>query len=599
MRWPDDSTAERSIVSTRRVRGARYDEEDANGADYDVHAPADRYRRDPDYDGYDEPAYISRPAAPPRYDDTDEVRPGAGPDDGRFRAPRDEAARRAVRAALDSTGEIARYRADDPRYAAVAAQRTPVPQQRQRQRRLSPAPLNRNEEAWQNYIDEQSAPEQTDAGGGHLLAVMLFWATLLTSVSVWWFNTPAGSINSVAAVLTEGGRITGMVSGFLLLAQVLLMSRVMWLERWMGAHHLLIWHRELGGALLVIVLSHVVLIIFGSAAGVHASAGHETWLMLTTYKAMISAFIATGILVATGVLAIRTLRRRMPYELWYFLHLGTYLILLLSYGHQFADGRDLLLGGFARWYWTALYLFVLGCLIWGRVLGPIRLNLRHRFRVVDVVPEAADMVSIYVGGRNMQKLDARAGQYFRWRFLTTGMWWQAHPFSLSAAPNEKWLRLTIKVVGDHTGDLQYMEPGVKVYAEGPSGVFTANKRVRPRAVLIAGGSGIAPIRALLEDLPPGTIVLYRARNADDLVFREELDWLAQERKARVWYVLGSRDDPWPKHVFTPKGFRELVPDIRRRDVFMCGPEGLISSSTAILRRLRVPTRQVHLDPFEF
>ena len=233
------------------------------------------------------------------------------------------------------------------------------------------------------------------------------------------------------------------------------------------------------------------------------------------------------------------------------------------------------------------------------MLAPLALNLRHRLVVTEVVPEAPDMVSIYIGGRRLPELRARAGQYFRWRFLTRGCWWQAHPFSLSAAPNGQWLRLTVKVVGDHTANLARLRPGVRVFAEGPSGVFTADRRRRYRALLIAGGSGIAPIRALLEDLPDGTVVIYRARSEDELVFREELEWLAAERGARVWFVLGNRDDPWPKRVFTQRGMRELVPDVRRRDVYLCGPEGMVSTSVRALRRLRVPRRQIHLDPFEF
>jgi len=195
--------------------------------------------------------------------------------------------------------------------------------------------------------------------------------------------------------------------------------------------------------------------------------------------------------------------------------------------------------------------------------------------------------------------DFPSGQFFRWRFLTRGTWTQAHPFSLSAAPNKRWLRLTVKAVGTHTDQLSGLNPGVRVFAEGPSGVFTADRRVRQRALLIAGGSGIAPIRALLEDLPRGTVVIYRASSTDDLIFREELDWLADARDCYVYYVIGSRTDPGPRRVMTATGMRELVPDISRRDVYLCGPEGHVSAATRVLHRLRVPKRQIHLDPFEF
>ncbi|OLB76381.1 MAG: oxidoreductase [Actinobacteria bacterium 13_2_20CM_2_71_6] len=448
-------------------------------------------------------------------------------------------------------------------------------------------------------LNEQSRLTPNNAGNGRVLVVILFWFALAASVEVWWLDTPARSLTSISEVLIAIGRVTGMVAGFILLAQVLMMSRVGWLERWMGSHALLVWHRELGGFLVLAVLAHMAFIIVGYAQDTGSSVVKETWSILTTTKDMISAFVATGILVAIGLLALRTIRRIIPYEIWYYLHLTSYLVLLLSYGHQFADGQELTEAGFGRWYWISLYVFVLGCLAWGRVLSPVALNLRHRLRVTEVVSEAPGMVSIYIGGRRLTDLRARAGQYFRWRFLTSGCWWQAHPFSLSAAPNGQWLRLTVKVVGNHTGDLQHLEPGVRVFAEGPSGVFTADRRSQPRALLIAGGSGIAPIRALLEELPAGTVVIYRAGTEDELVFREELEWLARERGAQVWYVLGRRDDPWPKRVFTQRGMRQLVPDVRRRDVYLCGPEGLVATSVKTLRRMRVPRRQIHLDPFEF
>jgi predicted ferric reductase len=434
--------------------------------------------------------------------------------------------------------------------------------------------------------------------GNLLFFYTVFWFALAASLEIWWVNSPAGSVSTPATALIAAGRVTGIIGGFVLLVQVLMMSRVAWLEAWVGAHELLIWHRSLGGTVLVMVLAHAALVVVGYAAAAKVSLAHETWSMLTTYEDMISAFVATGVLVAVGVLAVRAIRRRVRYEVWYYLHLSSYLVLLLGYGHQFADGADLQTA-FARWYWIVLYAFVVACLVWGRVVEPLWFNLRHRLRVVAVEPEGTDMVSIYVGGRRLDRLDAQAGQYFRWRFLTRGCWWQAHPFSLSAAPNADWLRITVKVVGDHTMDLQSLSPGVRVFAEGPSGAFTAQQRLRHGALLIAGGSGIAPIRALLEDLPADTVLLFRASSEADLTFREELDELADLRGARVWYVVGSRDDPGPRRAFSPRGMRELVPDVRRRDVYLCGPDGLIGTSLKTLRRLRVPRRQIHLDPFEF
>ena len=401
-------------------------------------------------------------------------------------------------------------------------------------------------------------PEKTDRGT-RLFLIVMFCFTLAVSVELWWLDTPTGSLHGAGAVLTAGGRITGMIAGFVLLVQILLMSRVRWLELTVGAHDLLVWHRQMGAALVVFVIAHVALITFGYAAEGGVSVFSQTDQLWHGFAAMISAYIATGILVAIGLLAIRSVRRRMPYELWYYLHTTSYLVLLLGYGHQFADGQELNKGGFGHWYWVALYVFVLACLVRGRLIGPIALNLRHRLRVAEVVGESDDMVSIYITGRRVEDLDVRAGQYFRWRFLTKGSWWQAHPFSLSAAPNGRWLRLTVKVVGNHTSDLRMMRPGVRVWAEGPWGIFTADQRRHRSALLIAGGSGIAPIRALLEELPSGATVLYRARSIDEIVFRDELEWLADDRHATLWYVLGSRTTRDPRVRSRPPAWPNSCP----------------------------------------
>jgi predicted ferric reductase len=424
-----------------------------------------------------------------------------------------------------------------------------------------------------------------------------FWAGLAVGVLIWWAGTPQGTVDGVGSALVEAGRVTGMMAGYFLLVQILLMTRVGWLDRRLSANDLLRLHRDLGAMLTVVVLTHASLLIVGSARFDGVSLVAETKTMVAGYPDMISALVAAGILVGVALLAIRAIRLMLPYELWYYLHMTSYLVLLLGYGHQFAAGRDLSQPGPARTTWVALTLFVVACLIWGRVIAPIRLNVRHRLRVAEITHEGADMFSLYVQGRDLQALQARAGQFLRWRFMTANGWWQAHPFSLSAAPNGKWLRLTIKAVGHHTEQLKWLNPGTRVLVEGPSGVFTADRRIRHRALLIAAGSGIAPIRALLEELPRGTIVIYRASSPEDLIFREELDWLADARDLEIFYIIGSRTDPGPKEVMTPRGLRRLVPDISRRDVYLCGPPGLIEAAVGTLHKLRVPKRQIHLDPF--
>jgi ferredoxin-NADP reductase len=454
----------------------------------------------------------------------------------------------------------------------------PWPPAQQRQPR-SPGPIERVE------------------GGGRLLCVVLFWFGLATSLELWWLRMSDLGAMADGEALTEVGRAVGIAGGYALLTQVLLMSRAPWLERAIGACALTAWHRRLGALIVTTVLAHLALIVVGYAAYGNEPVLGQAWTMVTTYPDMLAAFAAAGLIALLGLLGLRAVRRAMPYELWYWLHLSGYLVLWLGYAHQFRYGRELA-NGFGRWFWIGLYALVVTNVAWGRLIHPGWWNLRHRLQVLDVVAEPGGMISIYVSGRRLDRVTVRAGQFFRWRFLAAGLWWQSHPFSLSAAPNGRWLRLTVKAVGRYTHELRRLRPGVHVIAHGPFGAFTAGHARRPRALLIAGGSGIAPIRALLEELPPGAVLLYRARTEAELTFRAELDRLAYHRGTAVRYVLGSRHHPGPRHMLTPDGLRDLVPDVRRRDAYLCGPAGLVEAATATLRRLGVPRRHIHLDPFE-
>ena len=113
--------------------------------------------------------------------------------------------------------------------------------------------------------------------------------------------------------------------------------------------------------------------------------------------------------------------------------------------------------------------------------------------------------------------------------------------------------------------------------------------------------GITPLRALLEALParPGDLTLvYRARNPEEIVFRDELDAIARVRGATVHYVIGRRGSPGiGPEPLGPEAILRHVPDVRERDVYLCGPRSMMDAAERSLRVLGVPRSQVHLERF--
>jgi predicted ferric reductase len=422
------------------------------------------------------------------------------------------------------------------------------------------------------------------------------------TVWLWWHDTPGEMLDSLGAKLTAGGRVTGLLGGYLLLAEVMLMSRIPHLERRIGSDWLAAAHRALGSYLVCMLVAHGVLIVAGYAVSAHIGLATETARVVLDEPDVLMATAALALLVGVGWLSARSVRRRLAYETWYYLHLYAYLAVVLAFAHQLAVGAQFTDNRVARVAWTGAHVVVAACLLTFRVWGPLRLALRHRLRVSAVRREAPGVVSVYVTGRDLGALRAEAGQFFRWRFLTGGRWWQAHPFSLSTAPNERFLRLTVKTAGDHTGGLGRLRPGVRVLAEGPYGAFTATLRRRRRVLLVAGGVGVVPLRALLETLPggPGDVdLVYRASRPEEVLFPRELAGIAQARQAAVHYLVGRRGDRHRPDPLSAGRLRWLVPDLSQRDVFICGPSGMVDVARGELRRAGVRRRRIHAERFDF
>jgi predicted ferric reductase len=418
-------------------------------------------------------------------------------------------------------------------------------------------------------------------------------------ILLWIQDTPY--VNGLADWLTNAGRITGLLAGYAVVVLLALMARIPALERGLGSDRLARWHAMGGRYTVSLAVAHTLLIIWGYAVAANTNVFHETSALVLNYTDVMMATVAVLLLVAVGIASARAARRKLRYETWHFIHLYTYLAIALAFSHQFATGADFVNNAKARWLWSALYIAVGLLLLWYRLLTPIRAAFRHRFRVVEVRRESADVVSVVVTGRRLGDLHAEAGQFFRWRFLTRDLWWAANPYSLSAAPRSDLLRITVKITGDHSAALLNLTPGVRVLAEGPYGAFTATRRTRRRVLLLAGGVGITPLRSMLETLQgrPGDIdLIYRANTEADLVLRHEIDWIAQRRGIVVHYLLGPPLRGNADHL-SAQQLRRLVPDVSARDVFLCGPEPMMDAARAGLRQAGVPRRHIHHESFAF
>lgn len=381
--------------------------------------------------------------------------------------------------------------------------------------------------------------------------------------------------------------VAGMLAGYGVVVLVGLMSRTPGLERGVGADRLARWHGLGGRAVVGLVLVHAWVATLAWAQsrgeGLPAAAWHVLGL-----PGLLAATLGTVAFLAVAVLSVRAARARVSYETWHTVHLLVYVGVALSFVHQLA-GPDLAGHRLLQVLWALLYTGVFALVVEHRVVTPLRNAGRHRLRVREVRTEAPGVVTVVVEGQHLHELQAEPGQFFRWRFLTPDLWRTAHPFSLSSAPTPTELRLTVKELGDGSRRLQDLEAGTWVVAEGPYGAMTSRRRTRPDVLLLAGGVGITPLRALFETLPlrPGEdlLLLQLARTAEDLLFTGEL------------VRAGARHVPVVGQPLDADLLRRLVPDVRERDVFLCGPPGMAAAARSALQQLGLPAGQLHEERF--
>lgn len=434
----------------------------------------------------------------------------------------------------------------------------------------------------------------------------LGWASVVAVAAMFLIDGGLKGISDLQSILSAVDRLTALVATNLLLIDILLVSRVPWLDHYYGHDKVTIAHKKLGKPILYLVLAHFIASVWQYSIGEGKNVIDEFFSMISNVGDLLTATFALVLMILVVVTSLNFARRAVTYEAWYLIHVFAYAAVLFAIPHQFSTGTDIAGHPIAQIYWITLYLFVLANIVFYRVATPIARALRSNLRVANVVRESSDTTSIYLTGRNVANFGGEAGQFYLLRPLTATQWWRPHPFSISAAPNDKFVRFTIGDRGDDTGLLQHIKPGTSVLLEGPYGVFTEDRRTRENVVLIASGIGIPPIRALAESMAarPGDVtIIYRVRNEQDASLLEEIREIARRRGFRLHVLAGKRamGTSWMNADEFGRSDSErlaqMAPNIANSDVYVCGPVAWTHSVERSLKSAGTPANQIHTEEY--
>jgi len=242
-------------------------------------------------------------------------------------------------------------------------------------------------------------------------------------------------------------------------------------------------------------------------------------------------------------------------------------------------------------------------------------------KVVKVDKENHDTTSIYITGPDAERFKNRkAGQFASIRVFRDGSWSEPHPFTISSAPEDDTLRMTIKKSGEFTNTIPEIEPGTPVQCAGPFGQFCQGIDDNKDIVMIAGGVGITPFLSVLRHFADigaeNDVVLFWAnKTLADAFAAEELQDLATRLRLHVVHALSRVgaaeqkpaplfDDGRPGRVNYEYG--RLNRDILSRHIrtvtaafYLCGPPAMQQAVLAELAKCGVDPETVRTEAFVF
>ncbi len=403
------------------------------------------------------------------------------------------------------------------------------------------------------------------------------------------------------------GRLTGLFTQFAIVIQLLLIGRITFIEQAFGFDKMNRLHRLIGEWIIVLLVAHPLLLTFGNAIAGEISLWNQFASFLATWQDVFLAFIGSSIFIYVALISYAIVRKKLRYELWYFLHLLTYLGMVLVFFHELNTG-DLpkiitgrVLDKPYLYYWYALNFSVFAFAILYRVIKPLWNSVRFGFKVEHVVMETKDTFSVYITGKNIVNFKYKSGQYANITFLQGGLWF-THPFSFSAEHNDTYIRFTMKALGDYTKRLGELKPGTRVILDGPLGLFIEELSQNEKILFIAGGIGITPIRSMIGDMmrhPKDIIMIYAVRTIDDIAFRKEFEFFQSKFPFPIYYILSTPTPGYESGFLDREKLVRLIPDFFERDVYLCGPPPMMNATVTNLKGLGFKNINLHYEMFSY
>ena len=413
-------------------------------------------------------------------------------------------------------------------------------------------------------------------------------ALVILNLVVWLVFPPAydGDPNFLRKY---AGEVIGSNNIVLMACSLFLATRPKWAEKFFGGlDKMYITHRHTGTAALLLIFVHVLTVPIST-----------TGWRLGNYL---------GVIAFAGIVSIVlvTLSPRIPflsriagadYDDWKKLKRWIGIFFILGFFHSLTVDA---LEARTAITWTMMF-FILGTVsyLYTEVFsGIFKKSLPYKVEAVKHPNNSSTEVTLRAKRTPIKK--QRAGQFLFVRFPGEKVLNESHPFTISSAPAEDVLRLTIKASGNFTRDLfAKLREGADAVIEGAYGMFDY-KTGGPKQIWIAGGIGVTPFLSFVRDMN-GSLAhdvdfYYTVRHPEEAVFVDEIK-AADERNPRLKTHI--RFSSKEGSLTIDYILKNANGDIKDYHVYMCGPLPMIQAFEKKFLDLGLPKHQIHFEEFNF
>lgn len=420
---------------------------------------------------------------------------------------------------------------------------------------------------------------------------------LLLIPVLFWFQTPSiePHFNNIQNTFSSLGELTGIVGIILFSINLILTTRFSFVERLMGGlNNVYKKHSIIGQTGLMLILFHPLLLLARYASTLQEA---SSFLSFSSNWGRNFGLISLSLIVGLIVL---TLYLRPKYNIWKFTHkfLGVAFFLIVLHVYLIPS-YSLNNNAFLKYYIFTFASLGFLAFLYRTIFGKFLIK-KYTYKVVDVMYPNDRTIKISLK-RIGEKMRFKSGQFIFISFKQDGLSPEIHPFSISSAPNEELLNITVKKLGDFTNDLvDILKAGSTAKIEGPFGVFSYKNAKNKKQIWIAGGVGITPFISMAKDLIHSNdnyiIKLYYAvRNKNEAIYLGLLTEISKILNNRFTIIPFYSDE---KGYINSDYIMANTKDISERDVFLCAPPQMVDMLKRDFLVRGICSEVIHSEEFD-